>query len=62
MSLASRIPCVQVLHIGSVRLHAGQGGLNFSPQAVFPVAVSTRCFSPLWETQTGFFEVGTGES
>ena len=48
---------MQVLHIGSVWLHAGQGGLNLSPHTVFPVVVSTRCFSRLCETQTVFFLV-----
>lgn len=53
------IPRVQVLHMGSLLLQVGHGGLNLSPHAVFPVVVSTRCFSPLCETQTVLFEVGT---
>jgi hypothetical protein len=45
--------------MGSDRLHDGKGALNSSPQAVFPVAGSSRCFSPLAETHTGLAAAAT---
>lgn len=48
------MPCVQRVHIGSVRLHTGHGSLNFKPQGAAPVPVSTRCFWPLADTHTVF--------
>jgi len=33
--------------------------VNLIPQLVCPVVVSRRCFLPLADTQTAFFEAGT---